>query len=371
MAGEKLAPGGNCHIFCSRAATRNSLVDAGAVLEIEHIVIEGKGASFLLALDHFLCEYLVLLEDLRHILFGERVRIVGRTYHGLHAKLSKAEVSHVEYIVREINVVVSKGAANVVILAAARLYEFLELRHYLIVASVARVIAAEMVVDLFSSVKAENYVAHLLVEKIYYLVVDKDSVSGKREAEVLVMLLLDASRVSHELLDNVPVHQRLAAEEVNLKVVASARVFDKEVKGALAYLKAHKSAIALILALTCKAIGAVEVAGVCNVQAESLYDLAVILVIAGKLLVLVNREQLSCLLERGDIVDALKHLALVYVGQMLVSLKHSCYYLFCRMALIHFYNIVSHLVNGMYRSACGVKNDVISVKFILMYHIFS
>ena len=138
-----------------------------------------------------------------------------------------------------------------------------------------------------------------------------------------------------------------------------------------AYLKAHQRAVALILALTCKAVGAVEIAGVSYVQAESLDDLAVVLVIASKAFVLVDREELARRLECRNIVKALVDLSFVYVVEVGITLEDSLNYLLGRVSLIHFDNIVSDLVDGVYRSACCVEHDIVSVKLILMYHNYS
>ena len=52
VAGEELAPRSYSHIFCARTASCNTLIDAGAVLKVDHIVIEGKRTSLLLSLYH-------------------------------------------------------------------------------------------------------------------------------------------------------------------------------------------------------------------------------------------------------------------------------------------------------------------------------
>ena len=65
MAGEQLSPGSYCHILGTGAAARYSLIDAGTVLKVKHIVIEGKASSLSLSLHHFGGEKLILLEELR------------------------------------------------------------------------------------------------------------------------------------------------------------------------------------------------------------------------------------------------------------------------------------------------------------------
>ena len=279
MAGEKLTPRRYRHIFRAGAATRDALVDAGTVFEVEHIMIEREASAFLFAAEHFLCEDLVLLEKLGEIFLGECVGIVGRTYDGLHAEFGEAEVSHVEQVVGKVHSVVCERTANVVILAAALFNETLEIGHDGIVAALARVVFAEMVVDFLASVKAEHDVVHFLIQEVDDFIVDQNAVGREGEAEVLVVLLFNASCVSNELLDDVPVHEGLAAEEVNLKVSSRARIFDQKIESLFTDFKAHQRAFALIFALAGKAVGAVQIAGVRNVETERLDDLAVIFII--------------------------------------------------------------------------------------------
>ena len=52
VAGVKISPRSNCHIFRTAAAAGNSLVNARAARQINHIVIESKGLAFLVSLKH-------------------------------------------------------------------------------------------------------------------------------------------------------------------------------------------------------------------------------------------------------------------------------------------------------------------------------
>ena len=76
VAGIEITPGGNCHIFGSRATAGNSLVNTRTALEIDHIVIEGEGASLLMSFEHKLSELFVLLANDLDILVGKLCRTV-------------------------------------------------------------------------------------------------------------------------------------------------------------------------------------------------------------------------------------------------------------------------------------------------------
>ena len=86
------------------------------------------------------------------------------------------------------------------------------------------------------------------------------------------MLLFDLAGVGNQLLDHIKVHQGLAAKEVYLQVVTGSRSGNQKIQCLLTHLKAHDGAVAVVIALACKAIGAVEVTGVGDVQAKCLDD---------------------------------------------------------------------------------------------------
>ena len=120
------------------------------------------------------------------------------------------------------------------------------------------------------SVQTQHHVAALAVGEIDDVVVDEQAVGREREAEVFARLLFDAARVGDEVLDDLKIHQRLAAEEIHLQIAPSAGMGDEVIQREAADLEGHQRALALILPLTGEAIGAVEVAGVRDVQAERL-----------------------------------------------------------------------------------------------------
>ena len=68
------------------------------------------------------------------------------------------------------------------------------------------------------------------------------------------MFLLHRAGVLHKALYYVPVHKRLAAKKVNLKVSACARIFNKKIKRSLSDLKGHKRTVAVVLALAREAV---------------------------------------------------------------------------------------------------------------------
>ena len=270
VAGIQVAPRGDCHVFGARTAARNALVDARAARQVYHIVVECYGLALFFAPKHVLGEYLVLLKEHGQVVVGQRVWVVGRADDRLHRELGKAEVCHMEDVVGEVGVVVGKGAANVVASPLSPPYKLLKFGNDNVVAALAVNRLAQIVVYLFSAVKTKHHVVALAVGKLDNVVVNKHSVGGQRKAEILVVLFFYASRVGDYLLYHVEVHQRLTAEEVDLKIHTAAGVLYKKIYSAFSHLKAHQRAFAVVLPLACKAVLAIEVAGVRDMQAERL-----------------------------------------------------------------------------------------------------
>ena len=165
-----------------------------------------------------------------------------------------------------------KSAAHVVVFAASGLHEFLELRHDLLPAAVARIIDAETVMDFFSSVEGKHDIAALAVGKIDDVIVDENAVGRKGEAEVLVMFFFHRARICDDVFDHLEIHERFAAEKVHFEVMSVPAVFDQEIDRALSDLKAHHRALAVVFALGREAVGTVEIAGVRDMQAQRLDD---------------------------------------------------------------------------------------------------
>ena len=60
--------------------------------------------------------------------------------------------------------------------------------------------------------------------------------------------------VCNQIFDNLPVHQRLSAEEIDLQVVTVAGIGDQEIKRLPANLKTHQRTAAMVLSLFCETV---------------------------------------------------------------------------------------------------------------------
>ena len=363
VAGEKLAPGGDGHVLRAAAAAGDALVDAGAVLEVYHVVVEGDGPALAPAAEHFLRQQLILLAEDGEVLLGERAGVVGRADDGLHAQLREAQVGHVEEVAREVGIVVRVGAAHVVALVPALCDEALEIGHDARVAPVPGGVHAEAVVHLGPPVEGEDDVVHLAVAEVRDLVVEQDAVRREGEAEVLSGVLFNGARVGDEVLDDLPVHERLAAEEVHLKVPARAGVLDEEIERALADLETHERPLAVVLALAGEAVGTAEVAGVGDMETEGLYDPGRALVVRGELLVVVGGEELAVFFKLRNVIEALKDVPARDLGVFCTYLGA---YFVSGAGLVHIDYVIGYVVHEVDGAGGGVEDDVVAIELVLV-----
>ena len=370
MTGIEIAPRRDRHVFRAGAAAGNAFVDARTARQVDHVMVEGERFALALSLDHTVAEKLILHFDRFDILRGKRIRLIRRAHHRLHAQLGESERKHGVDILHEIGIRMGKRAADIVIFAAARFDKTLKLRNDGVPASAPRVIDAQTVVDLAASVKAEHHVRHFAVCKVDHIVVDEHSVRREREAEILFFLLFDAARIHDELLHDIPIHERLAAEEVHLEIPPCSRIFNEKIERAPTDVKAHQRAVAVKFALTCEAVGAVQIAGVGDVKAERFYDIpAFRLEHVRHRLERVLGEQLSLILQSADIRKTFGDITVA--DTVVFSGERGDDLILSESAARHGYYFIGGIVHGVNGAGTGVKNYVVPVQFVLMYHLIT
>ena len=89
---------------------------------------------------------------------------------------------------------------------------------------------------------------------------------------MLVVLLFQLAGVEHQIVHHVVVHQRFAAEEVHLQLMAVAGMGHQPVERLLARFQRQERALAVEVARGGKAVAAAQVAVVRRVQAHGLDD---------------------------------------------------------------------------------------------------
>ena len=361
VAGVDIAVRLHRNVVVAAAAAAQALYRAGTGVEVHHEVEEVE--LVLGAVRHDVAQLVVLGEYAGEILLVDGVGHRGVGNHRLSGKLNESQVAHCEDIVGEIEIILCEGRADVVVLGSAVLNQLLELRHDDVEAALAVYGLSDTVGDLAAAVEGEHAVAHLAVDVVYLLIVEQDTVGGYREAEALAVLLLDGARVFNGLYYRIPRHERLAAEEVKLELLAVGGALDKEVDSLLAGLGGHNAALAAEVALLREAVLAAEVAVVGNVQAHGLYrglDHCVAV-----LFVVVLGEERAVPVELVKLGVALAH----FVFEVLRKL--------CGEVSGHFLghggvNEVEHVVRAVVgevdSAAVDVEHYVVAELFELVYH---
>ena len=131
--------------------------------------------------------------------------------------------------------------------------------------------------DFLSSVDREHDIVHFPVAEFHDLVIEEHAVRRQREAKMfrcggLLRLLLEGMPVSDQLLHDFPVHERLPAEKVDLKVPSQTGILHKEIKRLLPRLQRHESPSPVVFSFLRKAVSAGEITVVGDMQTERFDD---------------------------------------------------------------------------------------------------
>ena len=85
-----------------------------------------------------------------------------------------------------------------------------------------------------------------------------------------MVFLLQASSVGHQIFDDLPVHQRLPAEEVHLQIHPVAGICHQKIQRFLSDLEAHQRTASVIFALFRKTVFAGKVTVMRDMQTQRL-----------------------------------------------------------------------------------------------------
>ena len=215
-------------------------------------------------------QLLILLQNHRQILILQRIAAGLLPHYRLHRDVAEAQVRHMHDILGKVQIIVGKGAPQVVVLGPAARHQLLELGNNNLIAPLPVDRLAHAVVDLGSPVQRKDGVGHLPVDVVDVLIVQQDSVGGNRKAETLTGLFLNGACIGYCGLDGIHRHQRLAAEEVHLNIPAAAGALDDKINGPFCGLNVHDLPTGTEVASGRKTILAAQVAVVGDVEAKGL-----------------------------------------------------------------------------------------------------
>ena len=125
----------------------------------------------------------------------------------------------------------------------------------------------------------------------------------------------------------------------------------------------------MILALAGEAVCAVEIAGMGDVQAQRLYNVARALLEGARHL----RECIRCKQLFGSyqglyVLDAVQYVLLFYVFAAGVFFGYGLHYFLRAVVLIHGDYVVCHLIHHVYGAGAGVQHYVVTVELVMMNH---
>ena len=242
-------------------------------------------------------------------------------------------------------------AAVIPVAALAARDALLEVLDNAVVSAVAARVRAHGIVDFLAAVEREHEREVVVVEPLDVLIVQQHAVRRHRELELLARLLLALAGVLRHSLDCLHVHQRLAAEEVDLAVLARAAALDEEVDGALADLRRHDGALLAVAAAVAEAILAAQVAVLGDHEADGLDEA---LLLERRRHIDVRREELAHL---HELMEFPERLAQIRFRIRILEGRYDCLVI---RAVERVHHVVDHLVDDVDGSAVDVEQDVVA-----------
>ena len=174
------------------------------------------------------------------------------------------------------------------------------------------------------------------------------------------MKLLLLSSVFHKIFHNLPVHKWLAAEEIYFQILSGAGICDQEVQRFLSYFKRHQCTSSVILSFLCKTVATCQVAVMCNMKAECLYNCLTVL---GKF---INDILVNIFCKKHPLF--LKLLTFSYRCFHILFLKTAAK-LLCNSIRLHAFlkirqYLIGYFIYKMDTAAVDIQHDIISITLI-------
>ncbi|EJX07055.1 hypothetical protein EVA_04837 [gut metagenome] len=152
--------------------------------------------------------------------------------------------------------------------------------------------------------------------------------------------------------------------------MAGTGIFYKEIQSALAGFKAHYTGTAVEFALSGKAVAAVQVAGVCHMQTQSLDHGAAILKVKSLVRVGVLSEEATVAAQFLNGFEATADLFGSYLRLIGILCEQFIGDFLLALASIDQSNgVISQFVYCVNTAAVNIQHDVVAVQFVLMDHL--
>ena len=171
------------------------------------------------------------------------------------------------------------------------------------------------------------------------------------------------SSVSHQIFYYLPVHQRLAPEEINFQIPSASGICDQKVQRPLSHLITHQCPATVILSFFRKTIFAGKVTIVGDMQAQSLYHSLPCLKIQHSVFIDILREQNAGILQRITLLQRF-----CQFPDIVFAPQTGNHRIVCISLIQQFHHIIDNIVHHMYGAAVHINNNVITIVFVLMDH---
>ena len=173
-------------------------------------------------------------------------------------------------------------------------------------------------------------------------------------------LLLPA--IGHQILDYLPVHQRLAAEEIHLQIMPVSGIGNQKIQSLLSCLIAHQRPASVVFSFLRKAVAAGQIAVMGDMKAQCFYHCGTLFEINDLVLIGIFREKRSLVFQHLHIIQ---HFPDILFRPSVLQLCHD---ILRSAVLIQAYHLIGQLIHHMNSSAVHIQNNVVTVVIIAMYH---
>ena len=170
------------------------------------------------SLHDFLRQQIILLTKFRKIFLLDCIWLRCRCNNRLNRNLLKSFIRKAQHVCRKIFIEMRKCTSDIIIRLMSALGKLLELRHDQIIAAAAVAERTHIVMDFLTSIHTQNNIRHFFIAEFHDLIIQQDTIRRQCESKILVMNLLLLTAILNETFNHIPVHQRLAAEEIHFQI---------------------------------------------------------------------------------------------------------------------------------------------------------
>ena len=197
------------------------------------------------------------------------------------------------------------------------------------------------------------------------LVGEQHPVRRERQLELLARLLLTLTHVLRHRLHRTQIHQRLAAEEINLTVLARTTAVNDKIDRRTSHLGRHHRTVPAIAAAVAETILTSQIAVLCHHQTQGFHQSARL---EGRRHIDIGGKERPC---RHQLVQLAACLAQILLR---ITPPETCHDSLIVRPIEIIHHIVNHLVDHVNRTAVHIDENVHTVLLELMrsdFHLFS